>query len=87
MKNVKKTAWTFVMVLAAAFLAVFVYSRFFEKTKIVTVKETPAVRYAGFSGEDGGVPDLTFAAENTVNSVVHIMTQSVRGLVERQPVA
>ncbi|HNZ68513.1 MAG: trypsin-like peptidase domain-containing protein [Prolixibacteraceae bacterium] len=79
MKNVKKTAWTFVMVLAAAFLAVFVYSRFFEKTKIVTVKETPAVRYAGFSGEDGGVPDLTFAAENTVNSVVHIMTQSVRG--------
>jgi len=39
MKNVKKTAWTFVMVLAAAFLAVFVYSRFFEKTKIVTVKE------------------------------------------------
>ncbi len=67
------------MVLAAAFLAVFVYSRFFEKPQIVTVKETPAVRYTGFPGEEGNLPDLTFAAENTVNAVVHIMTQSVRG--------
>ncbi len=79
MKEIKKYTWGFVMVLAAAFLAVFVYSRFFEKPQIVTVKETPAVRYTGFPGEEGNLPDLTYAAENTVNAVVHIMTQSVRG--------
>ncbi len=80
MRNLlKKYGRVFVMILAAAFLAVFVYSRYFEKPQIVTVKETPAVRYTGFPGEEGRLPDLTFAAENTVNSVVHIMTQSMRG--------
>lgn len=67
------------MLLAASLLAVFVYSNYFEKTRIVTVTETPAVRYTGFPGEEGNLPDLTMAAENTVNAVVHIMTQSVRG--------
>ena len=79
MKRVLKYGWGFFMVLAAAFLAVFVYSRYFEKPQVVTVKETPAVRYTGFPGEEAGLPDLTFAAENTVNAVVHIMTQAMRG--------
>ncbi|HOY51431.1 MAG TPA: Do family serine endopeptidase [Prolixibacteraceae bacterium] len=79
MKNATKYGWTFVMVLAASFLAVLVYSKYFAKPQIVTVKETPAVRYTGFPGQEGNLPDLTFAAENTVNAVVHIMTQSVRG--------
>ncbi len=79
MKNAKKYGWTFMMLLAASLLAVFVYSHYFEKTRIVTVTETPAVRYTGFPGEQGNLPDLTMAAENTVNAVVHIMTQSVRG--------
>lgn len=67
------------MLLAASLLAVFVYSNYFEKPRVVTVRETPAVRYAGYPGEEGNLPDLTMAAENTVNAVVHIMTQSVRG--------
>lgn len=67
------------MLLAASLLAVFVYSNYFEKPQIVTVRETPAVRYTSFPGEEGNLPDLTMAAENTVNAVVHIMTQSVRG--------
>lgn len=50
MKRVLKYGWGFFMVLAAAFLAVFVYSRYFEKPQVVTVKETPAVRYTGFPG-------------------------------------
>ncbi len=75
----KKYGWGFVMLLASSFLAVWIYSKYFEKPQIVTVKETPAVRYTSFPGEDGKLPDLTFAAENTVNSVVHIMTQTMRG--------
>lgn len=67
------------MLLGASLLAVFVYSNYFEKPQIVTVRETPAVRYTSFPGEEGNLPDLTMAAENTVNAVVHIMTQSVRG--------
>ncbi len=79
MKNAKKYGWTFLMLLGASLLAVFVYSNYFEKPQIVTVRETPAVRYTSFPGEEGNLPDLTMAAENTVNAVVHIMTQSVRG--------
>ncbi len=79
MKSLKKYSLLFLLVIAGAFLALFAYTRWFDKPEFITVKETPAVRYMNYPGEEGSLPDLTTAAENTVNSVVHIMTQSMRG--------
>jgi len=79
MKNVKTYALVFIMVVAGAFTALLVYTSFFEKPRIVTIKETAPVKLASYPGGSGSLPDLTMAAENTVNAVVHIMTESVRG--------
>lgn len=79
MKNIKKFGLTFIMIVAAAFLAVLAYSKFFDKPQIITVTDTQAVKYASYPGDTMSPPDLTFAAENTVNSVVHIMTLAQRG--------
>ena len=79
MKNVKKYALVLLLVIAGAFIAVLIYSSFFEKTSIVTVKETVPVKLASYPAADGNLPDLTFAAEKTVNAVVHIMTESLQG--------
>jgi serine protease Do len=79
MKNLKKYGLLFVLVTAGAFIALFVYTRYFEKPQIVTVRETQPVKVASYTGEEGNLPDLTFAAENTVNAVVHIMTQTMQG--------
>ena len=79
MENVKKYALVFLMVIAGAFVAVLLYSSFFEKPQIVTVKETAPVKLVSYPGGEGNLPDLTFAAEKTVNAVVHIMTESLQG--------
>jgi serine protease Do len=79
MKSIWKYALVFLLVIAGAFFAVVLYSAFFEKPGIVTVKETAPVKLASYPAADGNLPDLTFAAENTVNAVVHIMTESVQG--------
>lgn len=78
MKNIGKLGVTFLLVIAGAFVAVWAYTRFFEKPQVVTVTETQHLKYASL-GEEGGLPDLTFAAEKSVHAVVHIATQSVRG--------
>jgi len=78
MKNIGKYSFTFLLVIAGAFIAVWAYSRFFDKPQIVTVTEKPLVKYANLSS-DVNLPDLTFAAEKSVHAVVHIATQSVRG--------
>jgi serine protease Do len=79
MKNVWKYALVFLMVIAGAFVGVLVYSSFFEKPRIVTIKETAPVKLASYPASEGNLPDLTYAAESTVNAVVHIMTESVQG--------
>lgn len=80
MKTIKKYALTFVMVVLGAFLAVFAYTRFFEKPQIVTVQDTQQMRYANLpAASEGNLPDLTAAAEIAVHGVVHIKTQSMRG--------
>lgn len=78
MKNIGKYSFTFLLVIAGAFVAVWAYSRFFDKPQIVTVTETQHLKYAGLDSE-GNLPDLTFAAEKSIHAVVHIATQSVRG--------
>ncbi len=79
MKSLKKYGLTFLLVTGGALLAVILYSRYFDKPQVITVRESQPVRYTALTGEGAAVPDLTFAAENTVNAVVHIMTQSMRG--------
>ncbi len=81
MKNIKNIALTFLLVVAGALLAVYAYTRFFEKpTKIITLQDTQQMRYANLPvSSEGNLPDLTYAAEIAVHAVVHIKTQSLRG--------
>ncbi len=68
------------MVIAGAFIAVLAYSTFFEKPQVVTLTEKQPIRYATLAADSNvTLPDLTFAAEKSIHSVVHIATQSVRG--------
>lgn len=79
MKDIKKYALLFLLMVAGVFLTLFVYTRFFEKPKIITVRESQPVTYTAYPGGEGNLPDLTFAAESTVNAVVHIMTKTTMG--------
>lgn len=80
MKTIRNYTLTFVMVILGAFLAVFAYTRFFEKPQVITIQDTQAMRYANLPAPgEGNLPDLTAAAEIAVHGVVHIKTQSMRG--------
>lgn len=80
MKTIRNYTLTFVLVILGAFLAVFAYTRFFEKPQVVTIQDTQAMRYANLPAPgEGNLPDLTAAAEIAVHAVVHIKTQSLRG--------
>ncbi|SHF30070.1 Do/DeqQ family serine protease [Mariniphaga anaerophila] len=80
MKNTKKYTLTFLLVLAGAFLAVWIYSSFFNKTQVITVSEQRPMSFVNLpANSQQQLPDLTFAAENSVHAVVHIATRSMRG--------
>jgi serine protease Do len=81
MKNIRNYSLTFLMVVAGAFLAVFAYTKFFEKPpQVITIQDTQQMRYASLPvSAEGNLPDLTYAAEIAVHGVVHIKTQSMRG--------
>ena len=80
MNKLSKIGFTFFMVVAGAFIAVWAYSTFFEKTQVVTITEKQPLKYATFSADSNvTLPDLTFAAEKSIHAVVHIATQSMRG--------
>ena len=80
MNKLGKIGITFLMVIGGAFIAVWAYSTFFEKTQVVTITEKQPLKYATFSADSNvTLPDLTFAAEKSIHAVVHIATQSVRG--------
>jgi Do/DeqQ family serine protease len=80
MENFRKTGFTFLMVIAGAFIAVWAYSTFFVNQQVVTVTEKQPMRYASLASDsDVQLPDLTFAAEKSIHTVVHIATQSMRG--------
>jgi len=80
MENTKKYTLTFLLVLASAFLAVWIYSSFFNKPQVVTITEERPMSFVNLpSNSQQQMPDLTFAAENSVHAVVHIATQSMRG--------
>ncbi len=80
MKKLGRFTTTFLLVVAGAFVAVWTYSKFFDKPDVVTVKEEQPIKYASLSAPaKGTLPDLTFAAEKSIHAVVHIATQSIRG--------
>lgn len=73
MKNFKKGMFTLLVALIGGFIALWAYTRYFDDPKTITVQQDQSMKYASlpttYSGE---LPDLTFAAENSVHSVVHI---------------
>lgn len=80
MKKISKYTFTFLLVMAGSFTAVWTYSTFFDEPEVITVTEQQPVKYANLpAGSKAEMPDLTFAAESSVHAVVHIATQSYRG--------
>lgn len=80
MKKFEKFTFTFLLVIAGAFVAVWTYSTFFDNPSVVTIKEEQPIKYATLPANgDMVLSDLTFAAEKSIHTVVHIATQSVRG--------
>ena len=73
MKNLKTGLFTLLVALVGGFVALWAYTRYFDAPKILTVQQEQSMRYASLPTTDGGeLPDLTFAAENSVHAVVHI---------------
>jgi Do/DeqQ family serine protease len=79
MKKIGRISLTFLLVIAGALVAVWTYSTFFDKPQVITVKDEQAARYINYPADsEQQLPDLTFAAEKSIHTVVHIATQSVR---------
>lgn len=79
MKKLGRISFTLLLVIAGAFVGVWAYSTFFDKPQVITIKEEQALKYAALpSGGEQATVDLTYAAENSVHSVVHIRTQSIQ---------
>ncbi len=79
MKKIGRISLTFLLVIVGAFVAVWTYSNFFDKPEVITVKDEQAARYIDYPADSQQqLPDLTFAAEKSIHTVVHIATQSVR---------
>lgn len=73
MNNFKKGLFTLLVALVGGFMALWAYTRYFDDQKIVTVQQDQSMRYASLPAANSTpLPDLTFAAENSVHSVVHI---------------
>ncbi|MFW6326791.1 MAG: trypsin-like peptidase domain-containing protein [Bacteroidota bacterium] len=80
MKNAKKYTLTLLLALTSAFIAVWIYSSFFDQQQEIVLPDQRQVSFVNLpANSQQQMPDLTFAAENSVHAVVHIATQSVRG--------
>ena len=73
MNNLKKGLFTLLVALIGGFIALWAYTRYFDEPQIVTVPQDQSIRYASLPPSNSApFPDLTFAAENSIHSVVHI---------------
>lgn len=79
MKNFKNGLFTLLVALVGGFIALWAYTRYFDTPKTVTVMQEQAMRYASLPTSTGDLPDLTFAAENSVHAVVHIQVTQKGG--------
>lgn len=79
MKKIGRISLTLLLVIAGAFIGVWAYSTFFDKPDVITLSENQPIKYTSLpSGGQQATVDLTYAAENSIHSVVHIRTQSMR---------
>ncbi len=73
MNNLKRGLFTLLVALIGSFIALWAYTRYFDDPKIVTIQPEQSMRYANLPAANAGeLPDLTYAAENSVHAVVHI---------------
>lgn len=73
MNNLKKALFTLLIALVGGFFSLWIYTHYFDDPKIVTFQQEQPAQYASLPATvSGDLPDLTFAAENSVHSVVHI---------------
>lgn len=73
MKNFKNGLFTLLVALIGGFIALWAYTNYFDDPKTVVVQQDQSMRYASLpTAYPGELPDLTFAAENSVHAVVHI---------------
>jgi Do/DeqQ family serine protease len=78
MKKIRNYVAMFVVSLAAATLVVFGYSKINGNQQQVVVREKTPIHLAKqvvSSSQEGNLPDLTWAAENSVHAVVHIQVK------------
>ena len=73
MKKLKTGLFTLLVALVGGFIALWTYTRYFDNPRILTVQQEQSMLYASLpTTGPGELPDLTFAAENSVHAVVHI---------------
>ncbi|MFA5326273.1 MAG: Do family serine endopeptidase [Prolixibacteraceae bacterium] len=73
MKNFKIGLFTLLVALVGGFIALWAYTRYFDDPKVVAVQEDQSMKYTSLpTAYSSELPDLTFAAETSVHSVVHI---------------
>lgn len=73
MNNLKKGSYTLLVVLIGSFIALWIYTHYFDHPRIITVQQEQSMKYAKLPTTNSGqLPDLTYAAESTVHGVVHI---------------
>jgi Do/DeqQ family serine protease len=79
--NSKKLVFTFAIALLGAITGVFTYSKFIKpEPQVITIEsQSPVAKLASFDGIPSlsGFPDLTFAAEKSIHSVVHVKVKSM----------
>jgi serine protease Do len=73
MKRFQNIIFAVILAVVGGFTSIMVYTSYFEKPRVITVSEPKAVQYASYNPQTG-LPDLTFAAENSVKAVVNIQT-------------
>jgi Do/DeqQ family serine protease len=73
MNNLRKGSYTLLVALIGSFISLWLYTRYFDHPRIVTVQQEQSMKYAKYPTTNSGeLPDLTFAAASTVHGVVHI---------------
>lgn len=80
MKRMKRIIGTMAVAILGGLIAVAAFSLIKKNDqKIIIAKEEPRTRYASLPpGADGDGMNFTYAAEVTVNAVVHVTTKSLR---------
>jgi Do/DeqQ family serine protease len=88
MKMVRKFTAIMLIAFLGALLAVGVYSKIFSNQNKVVIRETQPIQLASMPAPlpQGNLPDLTYAAEKSIHSVVHIKTTITRAYSQRNPI-